>query len=129
MTYTIGQLAGKAGVSVETVRFYERRQLIERPIRPIQGYRRYSEAILNRLHFIKRAKELGFKLNEIGNLLLLGEGQCDDVKSLAEEKLSQVKTRLNHLHRLEHVLQELLVQCASSGGKTECPIIESLLKE
>src|SRR5215471_21335458 len=80
---SIGQVAKRAGVGVETVRFYEREGLLEEPPRGASGYRQYSEQVVKRLHFIKRAQQLGFSLKEISELLRLGvDGQtsCDEVK-------------------------------------------------
>jgi MerR family transcriptional regulator, copper efflux regulator len=96
MTATIGQLAERAGVGVETIRFYERRGLIAQPKRPADGYRKYDEQVANRIRFIRQAQELGFTLNEIKQLLSLRvdpRTSCADVKadgdhiSLREETL------------------------------------------
>ena len=83
MGLRIGQLAKQANISVETIRYYERRGLIQRPTKPGAGYREYSGVILQRLRFIKRAKNLGFTLDEIENLLQLSQGACADVQALA----------------------------------------------
>ena len=104
--YTISQLAKSAGVNVETIRYYERRGLIEQPDRPAEGYRRYPETTLNRIRFIKRAQELGFSLEEITNLLALGESHCSEVQELAEGKLVSVRAKINDLCRLERVLED-----------------------
>jgi len=129
MSLTIGQLANTADINVETIRYYERRGLINRPIKPKIGYRKYDNEILQRLHFIRKAKTLGFKLEEIKNLILLSEGHCDDVQSIAQLKLDQVRGKLNDLHRLEDVLDELIRKCNKSKDKAHCPIIESLLHD
>ena len=129
MNLTIGQLANKADINVETIRYYERRGLINRPVKPKIGYRKYDNEILQRLHFIRKAKALGFKLEEIKNLLLLSEGHCDDVQSIAQHKLDQVRDKLNDLNRLEEVLDVLIRRCSKSKDKAHCPIIESLLND
>jgi MerR family mercuric resistance operon transcriptional regulator len=129
MQLTIGQLAKKAGINVETVRYYERRGLIRRPRKPDSGYRKYDAAILQQLQFIRRAKRIGFKLDEIESLLLLSDSPCEDIQSLAQLKLEQVRTRLNDLQRLEAVLEQLIRQCSQRPNKTHCPIIQSLLQD
>ena len=123
---TIGKLAQAAQVSVETIRYYERCQLIEQPPKPTQGYRAYPKATLARVIFIKRAQELGFTLEEIGNLLALGESHCEEVQGLTEGKLAEVRTKINDLHRLEQVLEQLLIQCRTNPDNAICPIVESL---
>lgn len=129
MSFTIGQLANEADINVETIRYYERRGLIVRPDKPGVGYRQYSAEILEKLRFIKRAKTLGFKLDEVRNLLILSDGHCADVQSLAQHKLSHIKTKLKDLHRLEDSLEDLVKQCSNSVDKAHCPIIENLLSD
>jgi len=123
---TIGKLAQTAQVSVETIRYYERRGLITQPPKPAQGYRTYPKATLARLLFIKRAQELGFALEEIAKLLALGETHCAEVQTLAEGKLASVRAKINDLCRLERVLKDLVIQCRSNPDNTACPIVESL---
>lgn len=127
--YTISQLAKSAGVNVETIRYYERRGLIEQPDRPTEGYRRYPETTLNRIRFIKRAQELGFSLEEITHLMALGESPCEQVQGMAAQKLASVRAKLDDLRRLEIVLNDLLNQCTANPDLAHCPIIESLLPE
>lgn len=127
--YTISQLANSAGVNVETIRYYERRGLIEQPDKPTNGYRRYPETTLNRIRFIKRSQDLGFSLDEITQLLALGESPCQEVQGMAEQKLASVRAKIADLCRLETVLDDLLNQCAANPDHTHCPIIESLLPE
>lgn len=129
MGLTIGRLASKAEINVETIRYYERRGLIKQPTKPKVGYRQYDSEILQRLLFIKRAKSLGFSLDEIDNLLTLSEGRCADVQLLAEQKLNRVKAKVQDLKRLENVLQDLVIQCSSNVDQAHCPIIETLLNE
>ena len=124
--YTIGQLAEAASVNVETIRYYERRGLIAQPPKPTEGSRTYSRATLARILFIKRAQELGFTLEEIANLLELGESPCREVQGMAAQKLASVRAKLADLRRLEIVLDDLLNQCAVNLDQTHCPIIESL---
>ena len=129
MGLTIGQLANKAEVNIETIRYYERRGLIKRPDKPAKGYRQYSNEVLHRLLFIRRAQTLGFKLDEIENLLMLSVGHCPEIQSLAEQKLDQVQDKIKDLHRLESVLSDLVNQCNASVDKAHCPIVDTLLKE
>ena len=124
--FSIGKLAQAAQVSVETIRYYERRGLITQPPKPAQGYRTYTKATLARILFIKRAQELGFTLEEIDNLLALGESHCSEVQELAESKLVSVRSKINDLCRLERVLEGLVTQCRSNPDNTACPIVESL---
>ena len=128
MGLTIGQLAKKAEINLETIRYYERRGIIERPDKPATGYRQYSNDVLQRLLFIKRAKALGFNLDEIQNLLLLAVGHCIEIQSLAEQKLDQVQYKIRDLQKLEEVLSDLVRQCNASADKAHCPIVDALLK-
>lgn len=124
--FSIGKLAQAAQVSVETIRYYERRGLITQPPKPAQGYRTYTKATLARILFIKRAQELGFSLEEIDNLLALGESHCSEVQELAEGKLVSIRAKINDLCRLERVLKDLVIQRRSNPDNTACPIVESL---
>ena len=129
MGFTIGQLANKAEVNVETIRYYQRRGLIERPDKPATGYRQYHNEVVHRVLFIRRAQKLGFKLDEIETLLLLSAGHCIEVQSLAAKKLDQVQDKIKDLQRLEDVLSDLVRQCNASVDKTHCPIVDTLLKQ
>jgi len=123
----ISELAKSAGVNIETIRYYERRKLITQPKKPTQGYRTYSKITLERVLFIKRAKELGFTLGEIANLLLLGEGDCLSIQEIAQKKLTSVRAKMVDLNRLENVLDHLVTQCKNNSTESSCPIVESLL--
>jgi len=123
---TIGALAKEAGVNVETVRYYQRRGLLGVPARPMGGVRRYGEDALSRIGFIKRAQDLGFKLNEIAALLRLERfSACRPARALAAKKLAIVDARLHDLVRLKSVLEELIARC-DTGAARGCAIIESL---
>jgi MerR family mercuric resistance operon transcriptional regulator len=126
MTRTISKVANAAGINIETVRFYERKKLIAQPTKPTTGFRHYPDETLARIHFIKRAQELGFTLDEVSNLLSLNDRPCSQVQELAEQKLSAVKEKLANLSRLEEVLQSLLAQCHNNDDENRCPIIHSL---
>jgi MerR family mercuric resistance operon transcriptional regulator len=127
MNFTIGKLATSAGVNVETVRYYERTGLIEQPVKPANGFRYYDKAILDRILFIKKAQTLGFKLDEIKNLLVLSVGNCAEIQSLAETKLEDVQLKISDLQQLESVLADLVKQCRARVDKADCPIVEALL--
>lgn len=129
---TIGHLARKAQVNVETIRYYERRGLIPKPPRRESGYRQYSEDAVSRIQFIKRAKELGFSLKEILELLSLRvdpNTTCGDVKSRAEAKIAEVEEKMMALQRIKKALTKLTALCRGSGPTSECPIIEALSAE
>lgn len=126
--YKVGEIADKVGVNVETLRYYEKIKLMPKPKRIESRYRIYGEADLKRLLFIKRAKELGFTLKEIKELLSLkidSEARCGDVKHLAEHKLEDIKKRIKDLKNIETVLRKLINQCLCEEISTdECPILE-----
>lgn len=124
---TIGGLAVAAGVNIETVRFYQRKGLMHEPERGHGSIRRYSEADLARLRFIRSAQRLGFSLDEIGELLKLEDGtRCDEARTLAERKLGDVRRKLIDLQRIELALTQLIDHCVASRGKAACPMIASL---
>ncbi|MDO9047640.1 MAG: Hg(II)-responsive transcriptional regulator [Methylobacter sp.] len=123
----IGGLAKAAGVSVETIRFYQRRALLPEPDRPLGGIRRYSTVDVARIIFIKSAQRLGFSLNEVAGLLKLSDGsQCDEARALAEHKLADVQSRIADLRRIELALQELISRCQTSRSEVRCPLISAL---
>lgn len=127
--FTIGTLAQAAAVSVETVRYYQRRGLLTEPPRPPGGIRRYGDAELARLQFIRHAQALGFTLGEVAELLALDEGRdCDEARRLAEVKLTAVRLRLSRLRRIEHVLARQVRACDRSSGRQQCPLIATLAK-
>lgn len=123
---TIGALAKAAGVHVETVRYYQRRGLVEEPRREPRSVRRYDEHAVRRLRFVRRAQELGFTLEEIKGLIQLGETpNCRGARDLAARKLELVNARLSDLRRMQEALRRLVAQC-DSGRKRSCPVIDSL---
>ena len=124
---TIGRLAQAAEVNVETVRYYQRRGLMREPARPMGSVRRYSNADVKRIRFIRRAQQLGFTLEEITNLLKLEDGRsCRETEQLAEQKLALVEARMVDLRKLRGTLKELIGRCEAGGGKIACPIIDTL---
>lgn len=125
---TIGQLARETGVSVETVRYYQRVGLIVEPAKPRHGYRVYPADSLIRIRFIKRAQQLGFTLQEITELLELGNSCCADVRARAEEKRSQIEAQIRDLTSLHTTLGELIGACKAGSTAVNCPIVESLTR-
>ncbi len=126
---TIGQLAESAGVNVETIRYYQRRELLARPERPSGGIGRYPLEALTRLRFIKRSQSLGFSLEDVHALLSLDDGQaCSAAKEIGQHKLADVRARIQTLQVLESALQQLVSQCTSSKRKVRCPLIEALAR-
>ena len=125
--YSISQLAKSAGVNVETIRYYERKGLIEQPQKPNQGYRRYPEETLAKIMFIKRAQHLGFTLAEINTLVELGSGACHEVQHLSEHKLDIIQTKIKDLKQLEKSLKQLVTSCQSNPETASCPIIDALV--
>lgn len=126
---TIGQVAKHAGVGVETVRFYERQGLLDAPPRRASGYRQYSWDIIRRIQFIKRGKDLGFSLREIGKLLSLRvdpETTCSEVKAGVEAQLANIETKLCDLHRIQAALVQLVAACSGEGPTSQCPILDAL---
>ena len=127
MTYTIGSLATATAVSVETIRYYQRRGLVAEPAKPLGGIRRYGEVDARRLRFIKRAQTLGFSLNEVAELLALDDGRhCRDAERVGTNKLALVRERIVQLHRIELTLSALVDQCQCNTGRVRCPLIASL---
>lgn len=125
----IGKAAKRLGVNVQTLRYYERCRLLTPSSRRASGYRLYGDAEIKRIHFIKRAQELGFSLKEISGLLNLrvtSAAQCDAVKRKAEEKLAQVQQKIDHLRSIQRVLKQLIASCHNLEPTERCPIVNSL---
>src|SRR5262245_31315418 len=128
-TLKIGQLAQRAGVGVETVRCYEREGLLEAPARRASGYREYGEGVVSRLQFIRRAKELGFTLREIKELLALSAdpgATRADVRARARAKVADIEERVRDLLRIKAALEALTARCHGDGPLEGCPILAAL---
>lgn len=126
---TVGQVAKHTGVSVETIRFYERRGLIPAPARSPAGYRQYPPDTPRRVRFIQRAKAVGFTLNDIGELLELRTRPgvtCADIRARAEVKLDEIDAKLAELNQMRRALGQLAERCSGKGGLSECPILDAL---
>jgi MerR family mercuric resistance operon transcriptional regulator len=128
---TIGRVARGAGLAIDTVRYYEREGLIEKPARSAAGYRHYGPEVVARLRFIRQAKELGFTLSEIRELLALKVApgkSCADVKARAEAKIADVEQRVAQLNRMKRLLVKLAVACSGRGPTSECPILDAMAR-
>jgi MerR family mercuric resistance operon transcriptional regulator len=126
---TIGALARRARVGVETVRFYERRGLVRRPARPRAGYRAYPQEAVGRIRFIRNAQALGFTLQEVKELLALRPSagtSCAAVRSRASAKVADGKRRLADLERIRKALEALIAVCPGRGALAYCSILEVL---
>ena len=129
-TYSIGQLADRADVAIDTVRYYERNNLLSPAGRLASGYRRYGDAELKRLRFIRRAKALGFSLEDIRTLLALSdERSVAKLKRAAEAKLVDIESRIEELKRICNGLKDLVAACPGHGRAEECPILNALTEE
>jgi Hg(II)-responsive transcriptional regulator len=123
---TIGRLAIKASVGVETIRYYQERGLLPIP-HSNGGYRQYPIALVDRIRFIKRSQELGFSLDEITELLRLDEKtDRTTIRNIANKKIDQIQQKVADLSRMQRVLQELVLSCSHTSTKQCCPIIATL---
>ncbi|HVH37477.1 MAG TPA: MerR family DNA-binding protein [Sphingomicrobium sp.] len=128
-TYSIGAFAKAGGVGVETVRYYERRKLLNQPQRGRGSIRRYGEAELSRLRFIRRAQAAGFSLDEVAALIQIQrKSSCIEARAMASAKLREVEDRLAALRRLREDLKEWVAQCDGNEDKNFCPVLDDLLK-
>lgn len=126
-TYTRATLAKAAGVGVETLRFYEQKEVLAPPLRNASGYRVYTEDDLERLKFIQRAQGLGFSLTEIKELMdLTGNIRTPraKVRKFAEARLLSIREKIQTLKAMERALGELVTKCNGTGPLTGCPIVE-----
>lgn len=124
---SIGSMADSAGVNVETIRFYQRKGLLNKPMRQRGEIRRYGLKDVARVKFVKAAQKLGFSLEEIAALLKLDDGtHCDQARTMAEQKLIDVRTKLLDLQRMESALEGLVANCCAARGAVVCPLIASL---
>ena len=125
----IGQLARQAGVPIDTVRYYERQRLLPTAQRSAGGYRVFSDSDLARLQFIRRAKALGFTLEEIGELLALSDQRNEDVAKVREtavHRLDDIEQRIAELQRMHGALKQLVEACPGHGANEACPILAAL---
>ena len=127
---TIGRLAKEAGVNIDTIRYYERNGLIPKPVRRPSGYREYETGDVRRLRFIGRAKQLGFTLAEIAELMSLSaDRDVGGVKRRAEQRVDQVEHKIKELQRVRRGLKTLIEACPGHGDVERCPIVAALSQE
>jgi MerR family transcriptional regulator, copper efflux regulator len=125
---TIGAAAKRAGVNVQTLRFYERRGLLPALPRRASGYREFPDDAVGIVRFIKRAQDLGFTLDEIAELLQLRNDKRRDrarIRGIAERRIRQIERKVSELQAMQRALSRLLKSC-HHGGTLDCPIIEAL---
>jgi len=125
--FTIGRLSTETGANIETIRYYERIGLLATPMRSSGGRRLYDQSASRRLGFIRRARELGFSIDDIRALLVVsgGDGRCADVHALTVRHLGDVRAKISDLRRLERTLAKTAERCARDA-QPECPIIDAL---
>jgi MerR family mercuric resistance operon transcriptional regulator len=127
---SIGQLAHAAGVNIETIRYYQRRGLLDEPPKPLGGHRRYPAEQAKRVRFIKRAQALGFTLDEVGALLTLDTAcACGESRALAMRKLGLIEQKMADLAAMRQALDGLVQQCEVGDAHAACPIIEVLARD
>jgi len=129
MALTPGKVADEAGVTRDTVLYYEREGILEEPPRTNSGYRQFPPSVVPTIRFIQEAQSLGFSLEEIQSLLSIRDAETtdrDEVRTLARTKLKSIQQKIRKLQRIEHTLDELLERCEREGSYDDCPIIESL---
>ncbi len=129
---TIGAVAKRVGVGIDTIRFYEREGLLPEPKRRASGYRSYDEDTITQLRFIRRAKLLGFTLEEIGELLALStdcQRGVKEVKKRAQQRLAALEQRIVELQRVRDGLAQLVDSCPGHGSPEQCPILRALSDE
>ena len=125
---TIARLAAASGVNLETVRYYERIGLMPEPARTAKGYRSYGEEQVRRLSFIRRAREIGFSIGEIRELLVLGEpgrASCAAVQTLTAAHLAEIRAKIADLGKLEAILAGALERCRMEAAPA-CPVLDML---
>jgi DNA-binding transcriptional MerR regulator len=128
----IGEVAARAGVSVDTLRYYERRRLLSRAPRTPGGYRVFSGETIDRVRFIKQAQELGFSLEEIGQLLTGGggEAECLRVSDLLRAKLAELDEKIKTMQLFSVILADHLAACEREmrlrGRSAQCPVIDEI---
>jgi MerR family mercuric resistance operon transcriptional regulator len=124
---TIGRLAKEAGVNVETIRYYQRRGLIDEPQKPAGGHRRYPPSALRCIAFIRRAQALGFSLAEVESLLKYSDGRSwKETRQIAEKKFESLNLHINQLRKMRDELKSLVEKSRSGKGRGPCPIISAL---
>lgn len=128
--YAIGEAARKSGVTVETIRYYERERIVPPPDRSASGRRLYDPAGVARLRFVRRCRDLGLSIADIRTLLVLrnaGGNACSDVQAISQRHLGEIRSRIADLRRLESALEALIAHCGR--GETQCPALRQLFTD
>ena len=126
----IGEVAKRSGTGIETIRFYEREGLLAEPERRPSGYRQYDETTVERLDYIRRAKELGFTLAEIRDLLELSaaHSSCDHIRERADAKIADIEGKIRSLQQMRRSLGRIVERCRAKNTPAECPLVHKTTK-
>ena len=130
-SFTIGAIAKRVGVAIDTIRYYEREGLLPQPARRASGYRSYDVSAIAQLLFIRRAKSLGFTLDEIRDLLALSADRQRGVRAVKQralQRLAAIDTRIAELQRVRDGLEQLVEACPGHGAPEQCPILRALVQ-
>jgi len=122
----IGEIAKRSGVGIETIRYYEREGLLLEPERRPSGYRQYAESTVERLEYIRRAKELGFTLAEVRELLELSftaHAGCDHIRQRAEAKVADIEEKIRSLQQMKRSLGKIVERCRAKNSSDDCPLV------
>ena len=125
----IGELSKQSGAGIETIRFYERKGLLAEPVRSPSGYRHYDASVVARLQFIRRAKDLGFTLAEIKEILALwfdATTRCEHVRQRAEQKIADIEEKVRSLHKMKRSLKKVIDECESQDSVDDCPLMKGV---
>jgi DNA-binding transcriptional MerR regulator len=123
----IGEVAKRSGVGIETIRYYEREELLQEPERRPSGYRQYDESTVKRLDYISRAKELGFTLAEIRELLELSfaaHESCDQIRQRAEAKIADIENKIRSLQQMKRSLGKIVDHYRVKNSAHDCPLVQ-----
>ena len=125
----IGELSKQSGAGIETIRFYERKGLLAEPVRSPSGYRHYDASVVERLQFVRRAKDLGFTLAEIKELLDLwfdANTRCEHVRQRAEQKIADIEEKVRSLHKMKRSLKKVISECEFQVSVDDCPLMKGV---
>ena len=126
----IGEVSRLSGTGIETIRFYEREGLLLKPQRQPSGYRQYDDTTIERLNYIRRAKELGFTLAEVKELLELSSAHsnCQHIRQRADEKITDIETKVRSLQQMKRSLGKIVERCRAKNSTEDCPLVHKAKK-
>jgi len=127
----IGEIAKRSGVGIETIRYYEREGLLREPERRPSGYRQYDESTIEQLEYIRQAKELGFTLAEVRELLELSfvaHAGCDHIRLRAEVKVADIEEKIRNLQQMKRSLGKIVDRCRAKNSTDDCPLVHKTTK-